>query len=151
MAGKLTETKHLDAANALLVFYKEQAKKLEAAGSHFMAAVALGAALETALLIFLMIEWDDTEGEAAIPDDLSLEDLVQAMQQIDVLNSAKFKDGAGDQSVEAVIREIQWMRNNLHPAKALRKSFDPSSFDEAQYLRLRDIYDAVMDNLLRNI
>ena len=149
--GKLTETKHFESANALLVFYQDQAEKLEEAGFYFMAAVALGAALETALLAFLFAEWDQAQGEAELPDRLTMEDLISVAKQIDVLNSVKFVEGAKDYSVETVIHEIQQMRNNLHPARSLRTAFDPSSFDAPRYHRLRDIYVAVMDNLLLNI
>lgn len=149
--GKLTETKHWEAAHALLLFHQEQAKKLEAAGLYLMAAVALGATLETALLVFLLVEWDETQGETAIPDNLTLDDLIVAAKQLDLLNAVKFREGSDAQSVEQVIRKIQWMRNNLHPARALRTSFTSSSFDEADYRRLRDIYVAVMDNLLYHI
>jgi len=149
--GKLTESKHWEAANTLLMFHQEQAKKLEAGGFYFMAAVALGAALETALLSFFLIEWDEAHGEAEIPDKVTLDDLILAAKQLDLLNAVKFQEASNTHSVETVIREIQWMRNNLHPAKALRQSFDPSSFDAAQYGRLRDIYGAVMDNLLHHI
>ena len=48
--GKLTGTQHGDAANDLLAFYEEESKKLESAGFYFMAAIALGFALESAVL-----------------------------------------------------------------------------------------------------
>jgi hypothetical protein len=40
--GKLTGTEHGDAANDLVAFYQQESEKLEAAGSYFMAAIALG-------------------------------------------------------------------------------------------------------------
>jgi seryl-tRNA synthetase len=143
--GMLTESKHWEAANSLLRFHQEQAKKLEAARFYFMAAVALGAALETALLVFLLVEWDETRGEVELPNKLTLEDLICAAKQIDVLNSVKYDSCTKTHSVEKVIHEIQWMRNNLHPTRALRQSFDPKLFDRDRY------QSAVMDNLLRNI
>jgi hypothetical protein len=149
--GNLTESKHWEAAHSLLVFHQEQAKKLGAAGFYFMASVALGAALETALLAFCLIEWNEAHGETEVPDDVTLNDLIWVAKKFDLLDAVKFHDGTNTHSVETVIREIQSTRNNLHPAKALRQSFDPSSFDAAQYGRLSDIYGAVMDNLLYNI
>jgi hypothetical protein len=149
--GKLTESKHWETAHALLIFHQEQAKKLEAAGFYFMASVALGAALETALLEFCLVEWDEAHGETEIPDDVKLNDLIWVAEKFDLLDAVKFHDGTNTHSVEMVIREIQSTRNNLHPAKALRQSFDPSSFDAAQYGRLSNIYGAVMANLLHNI
>jgi len=149
--GILTGTKHGDAVNSLLAFYEDEARKLEAAGSYFMAAVALGTALETALLGYMLVEWgEDNGGELKIPDDVSLNDLIEAADHFELLNAVKFRESelSGEHPVESVIREIQGMRNNLHPAKALRKSFDPASFDAAQYERLRKIYRAVINNLL---
>ena len=83
-------------------------------------------------------------------DKVTLDDLISAAKQLDLLNAVKFQEASNAHS-ETVIREIQSMRNNLHPAKALRKCFDPSSFDGALYGRLRDIYGTVMDNLLLHI
>jgi hypothetical protein len=150
----LTGTKHGDTANELMQFYQDEAKKLEAAGSYFMAAVALGAALETALLTFMLVEWDeDNGGELEIPDKVCLDELISAAKSFDLLNAVKFEDSRsqGARSVESVIREIQRMRNNLHAGKALRTGFNPASFGVTQYQRLRDIYGAVMDNLLYHI
>jgi hypothetical protein len=149
--GHLTGTKHGDAINALLKFYQDEAEKLEASGSYFMAAVALGAALETALLAYMLVEWaDDNGGELQIPDDIGLDDLIKKAKSFELLDAVKFQEATGTpaRSVEHVIQEIQWMRNNLHPAKALRKSFDPASFDANQYRKIRGIYGAVLDNLL---
>jgi hypothetical protein len=149
--GKLTGTNHGDAANHLMEFYQEQADKLEAAGSYFMAAVALGAALETALLTYMLVEWgEDNRGELEIPDDVALDDLIIAAKKFDLLNAVKFQEAEAvpARSVEDVIQEIQWMRNNVHPAKALRISFDPATFDSGQYRKLRGIYGTVLDNLL---
>jgi hypothetical protein len=116
-----------------------------------MAAVVLGSALETALLGYILVEWgEDNGGELNIPDDVSLNDLIAAADHFELLNAVKFRESeiSGEHPVEKVRREIQWMRNNLHPAKALRKSFHPGSFDQTQYERLRKIYRAVIDNLL---
>ena len=149
--GHLTGTNHGDSVNALLNFYQSEADKLEASGSYFMAAVALGAALESALLGYMLVEWaEDNGGELQIPDNVTLDDLIMAAKKFDLLDAVKFQEAeavpAG--SVEDVIQEIQWMRNNVHPAKALRKSFDPATFDAGQYRKLRGIYGTVLDNLL---
>jgi len=149
--GKLTRTKHGDEANRLMDFYQEQANKLEEAGSYFMAAVALGAALETALLTYMLVEWgEENSGELEIPDRVALDELVRAAKEFDLLNAIKYQEAGKTVpcSVEDVIQEIQQMRNNIHPANALRKSFDPSSFGKEHYRRLHGIYGAVLDNLL---
>src|ERR1017187_132725 len=71
--GKLTGTVHGDAANDLLAFYEERVAILEEAGQYFMAAMALGLALETSILTYLLVEFgEDNGGELEIPDSVSL-------------------------------------------------------------------------------
>jgi hypothetical protein len=150
----LTGTKHGDAANELMVFYQEEAKKLAGSGSYFMAAVALGAALETALLTFMLVEWgEENGGELKIPATVSLDDLIDAASEgnFDLLNAVKFKGPEGDCSVQSVVRKIQTTRNNLHAGRCLRKRFNPASFDVAEYEKMKAIYGAVTDNLLYHI
>lgn len=142
----LTGTKHGDAANELMVFYQEEAKKLASSGSYFMVGVALGAALETALLTFILVEWgEDNGGELEIPADVTLDNLIDAASDgnFDLFNAAKFKGPDGDCSVQTVVREIQVTRNNLHAGRCLRKQFNPASFGVAEYERLKAIYGAV--------
>jgi hypothetical protein len=152
--GKLTETKHADDATKLLTFYQNEAKKLEPSGSYFMAAVALGAALETALIVFMLVEWDEAEGsETELPDRVLLDELIGAAKEFDLLGAIKFQEAGreGARPVEEVIHEVQRMRNNLHPGKALRTRFDPAAFDATRYKRLREIYAAAIENLLYHI
>jgi hypothetical protein len=152
--GILTGTRHGDEANALLHFYQRQAKRLEASRSYFMAAVALGAALETALLTYMLVEWgEDNGGELEIPDDVRLSDLLEAAKEFDLLDAVQFRQSRKTPalSLVKVIHEIQAMRNNLHPARALRKSFNPASFKVKEYRRLRDIYSTVIENLLHHL
>ena len=52
--GKLTGTRHGDAANDLLTFYGDKVHELEEAGQYFMAAIALAFAIETAVLTYLL-------------------------------------------------------------------------------------------------
>jgi hypothetical protein len=150
----LTGTKHGDAANDLMVFYQDEATKLAASGSYFMAAVALGAALETALLAFMLVEWgEDNGGELKIPATVSLDDLIDAASEgnFDLLNAVKFRGPNGECSVQNVVRQIQITRNNLHAGRCLRKRFNPASFSSARYEKLKAIYGAVTDNLLYHI
>ena len=65
---RLTGTQHGDAANELLGFYQDKVRELENAGQYFMAAVALGFALETAILAYLLVEFgEDNGGELKNP------------------------------------------------------------------------------------
>ncbi len=76
--GKLTETRHGDAANDLLVFYSEQVVELENSGQYFMAAIALRFALETAILTYLLVEFgEENGGELQIPDSVNMVELVE--------------------------------------------------------------------------
>jgi hypothetical protein len=53
-----------------------------------MAAVALALALETAVLTYLLVEFgEDHGGEFKIPDSVNMSDLIEAVQEIDVLNA----------------------------------------------------------------
>jgi len=67
------------------------------------------------------------------------------------LSSVKFKDKFGEHAVEDVVLEISRMRNNVHAGVALRKNFNPAKFTKKQYVRLQDIFDAVVDNYNRNL
>jgi hypothetical protein len=86
--GKLTGTQHGDAANDLLAFYGEKVTELEEAGQYFMAAVALGLALETSLLTYLLVEFgEDNGGELEISDKVDMAQLIADANDIDVLNA----------------------------------------------------------------
>ncbi len=87
--GKLTGTRHGDAANNLFAFYGDKVGELEKAGQYFMAAIALGFALETAILTYLLVEFgeDDGTGELEIPDSADMGQLIEAANEIDVLNA----------------------------------------------------------------
>jgi hypothetical protein len=148
-AGSLTGTKHGDAALQLMSFYQDESEKLAESGSYFMAAVALGAALEAALLTFILLEGESDELE--VPDDVTLNHLIQAARDFDLLNAVRFHHGENTHPTETVIHEIQSTRNNLHPANALRKGFNPEGFGAEEYDRLREIYTTVLDNLNRHI
>ncbi len=84
----LTGTQHGDAANELLAFYQAKVDELESAGQYFMAAVALGFALETAILAYLLVEFgEDNGGELKIPSSVNMSGLIWAANEIDVLNA----------------------------------------------------------------
>jgi hypothetical protein len=86
--AKLTGTHHGDAANDLMAFYQEESKKLEAAGSYFMAAVALALALEAAVLAYMLVEWGEGNGgELKVPDSVAFQDLIEAAKELDLLSA----------------------------------------------------------------
>jgi hypothetical protein len=156
--GKLTGTVHGDAANQLLEFYSDKADELEESSQYFMAAIALAFALETAVLTYLLVEFgEENGGELEIPDSVNLSELVEAANEIDVLNapinipSHIYGDDIKTPPkhvAKDVIDKIRRFRNVIHPGRALRESFDPRTFTLAQLKEFRDMYDSVMHSLL---
>ena len=86
--GKLMGTTHGDAANDLHAFYVEQAHELEESGHYFMSAVALALAAESAVLVYLLVEFgEDNGGELEIPDSVGFSELIEAANAFDVLSA----------------------------------------------------------------
>ncbi|MGD0164653.1 MAG: hypothetical protein ABSB39_19450 [Candidatus Sulfotelmatobacter sp.] len=153
--AEFTCTRHGDQANELVLYWRRQTKREVKARSWFMAALALGSALEAMMYAYFII-WSGDDGndptrDEKVPDDLVLFDLIEAAKQIDLLSSVKFKDKFGEHAVEDVITEIRHMRNNVHAGVALRRNFNPAKFKKRDYMRLQGILDAVLDNYNRNL
>ena len=52
-----------------MAFYQDKAHELEESGQYFMAAIALGFAIETAVLAYLLVEFgEENGGELEIPE-----------------------------------------------------------------------------------
>ena len=156
--ANLTGTRHGDAANELLNFYNTQAEMLERSGQYFMSAIALAFAVETAVLAYLLVEFgDDNGGELKIPDDVNFSGLIDAARELDVLHapvdipSHVGGDGATDlpkHIADDVVDKIRRFRNLIHPARALKESYDPRTFSKAQLQEFQDMYESVMHSLL---
>lgn len=154
--GKLTGTRHGDAANNLFAFYQDKVHELEESGQYFMAAVALGLAIETAVLTYLLVEFGEDNGdELKIPDSVSLSDLIGGAEQIGVLNapinvpSHIREDGEPPRHVaREVIEKIRKFRNLIHPARALKESFDPRTFSHEQLIQLKEMHESVLHSLM---
>jgi hypothetical protein len=157
--GKLTGTHHGDAANDLMAFYQEESKKLEAAGSYFMAAVALALALEAAVLAYMLVEWgEENGGELKVPDSVAFQDLIEAAKELDLLSApmAVPPELAGDVEppkhlAKDVVDTIRRFRNLIHPARALKESFTPASFTAENLQEFKDKYWSVIYSLLYNL
>jgi hypothetical protein len=159
--GKLTGTRHGDAANELLVFYQDKVQELEEAGQYFMAAIALGLALETAVLTYLLVEFgEDNGGELQIPDSVNMSELIEAANEIDVLNAPTNIPShvAGDETSDPpkhvakdVVDKIRQFRNLIHPARALRESYDPRTFTHEQLEEFKQMYESILHSLLHYI
>jgi len=153
--AKFTATKHGDLANKIARYWQKQTEQEIEAKSWFMAALALGSALEAMLYAYFII-WSGDEGndptkDQKVPDCLALCDLIEAAKQVDLLSPVKFKDKFGEHAVENVITEIQRMRNNIHAGVALRNNFDPAEFTKKEYMRLQEIFYAVSHNWERKL
>lgn len=156
--GKLTDTRHGDAANNLLAFYGEKAYELENTGQYFMAAVALAFALETAVLTYLLVEFgDDNGGELEIPDSVNMAELIEAANEIDVLNAPVdiSSHAGGDEDTvpskhvaKDVVDKIRRFRNLIHPARALKESYDPRIFSHEQLKEFKEMFASITHSLL---
>jgi hypothetical protein len=154
--GKLTGSVHGDAANDLVAFYHDKVKELADADQYFMAGVALGFALETSLLTYLLVEFgDDNGGELEIPDSVSMSDLIEAANHFEVLNAPI--DGPShvredDRPPKHVAREVVDMvrkfRNLIHPGRALRERYDPRKFAREDFEDLKEMYDSITHSLM---
>jgi hypothetical protein len=153
--AKLTGTKHGDAANELLSFYTDKFLELEDSGQYFMAAVALALALETSVLTYLLVEFgEDNGGELQIPDSVSMSELIEAANELEVLNapinipSHIREDNKRPKHVaKDVVDKIRKFRNLIHPARALKESFDPSKFSKRDLKELKEMYESVVHSL----
>ena len=154
--GKLTGTVHGDAANDLLAFYEERVTILEEAGQYFMAAMALGLALETSILTYLLVEFgEDNGGELEIPDSVSLFELIEAANEIEVLAApidlpSHASDGKTPPKYVAkdVVDKIRKFRNLLHPARALKEGYDPRTLGREQLEEFKEMYRSITHSLL---
>jgi hypothetical protein len=159
--GQLTGTRHGDAANELLAFYVTKADELEQAGQYFMAAIALALALETGVLTYLLVEFgEDNGGELEIPDSVNMSELIAAANEIDVLSAPiNIPSHVGNDEDETppkhvakdVIDKIRRFRNLVHPARALKESFDPGTFTSEQLREFKEMYASVMHSSLHYI
>lgn len=154
--GKLTGIQHGDAANDLMAFYLEKVTALEDAGEYFMAAVALGFAAETSILTYLLVEFgDDNGGELEIPDSVNMSELIEAANQIDVLNAPiDIPSHAGDDEAppkhiaKNVVDKIRQFRNLIHPARALKEGYNPRTFTREQLGEFKEMYSSITHSLL---
>jgi len=154
----LTDAVDGDAANYLLAFYQDKANELANAGQHFMAAIALALALETVVLTYLLVEFgEENGGELKIPTSVNMSDLIDAANEIDVLNApidipshvGGDEDATPPKHVaKDVVDKIRKFRNLIHPGRALKESFDPKTFGAEQFDELREMYESVIHSLL---
>jgi hypothetical protein len=145
-----TCTNHGDLVNDLVLYWQKQHGRQVKAKQWFMAGLTLGCALEAMLYGYFIIWSGDEDNNPAkdeqIPDDLVLNDLLDAAKQFDLLTPVKFKDKCGKHAVQDVVHDIRHIRNNIHAGVALRKSFNPAKFRKKDYLRIKRIFDAVLEN-----
>jgi hypothetical protein len=154
--GKLTGTRHGDAANNLLAFYEDKVGELEKAGQYFMAAITLGFAVETAILTYLLVEFGaDNGGELKIPDSVNMSELIAAANDIDVLNApidipshANDNNSPPKHIAKEVVDKIRRFRNLIHPALVLKKGYDPRTFTREEFEEFKEMYSSITHSLL---
>ena len=154
--GKLKGSQYGDVANKLFAFYQDKAHELEEVGQYYMAAIALAFALETGILTYLLVEFgEENGGELEIPDKVNMAELIEACNEIDVLNapidipSHVRQDNKPPKFVaKDVVDKIRKFRNLVHPAAALRESYDPSTFTKEQLGNFKNMYESVTHSLL---
>ncbi len=154
--GKLKGSQYGDVANKLFAFYQDKAHELEEVGQYYMAAIALAFALETGILTYLLVEFgEENGGELEIPDKVNMVELIEACNEIDVLNapidipSHVRQDNKPPKFVaKDVVDKIRKFRNLVHPAAALRESYDPSTFTKEQLGNFKNMYESVTHSLL---
>ncbi len=123
-----------------------------------MAAIALGFAIETAVLAYLLVEFgEENGGELEIPDSVNMSELIAAADAIDVLNApidVPSHVGADDDDTppkhvaKDAVDKIRRFRNLIHPARALKESFDPRAFTLEQLKVFKDMYESVLHSLM---
>jgi hypothetical protein len=81
--------------------------------------------------------------------------LIEAVNEIDVLNapitgpSHAAEDNRPPKHVaKDVIDKIRKFRNLIHPACALKESYDPRTFTQDQLNEFNEMYDSVIHSLL---
>jgi hypothetical protein len=154
--GKLTGTQHGDAANELLRFYTDKFTELEESGQYFMAAIALALALETAVLTYLLVEFgEENGGELRIPDSVNMSELIEAANEIDILSApinvpshARNDERPPKHVARELVDKIKRFRNLIHPARALKESYDARTFTREQLEEFKEMYDSVMHSLV---
>lgn len=153
---KLTGPRHGDQANDLMSFYTDQAKSLEASGHFFMAAVALAFAVETAVLVYLLVEFgEDNGGELRIPSSVGFAELVGAADEIGVLRApincpshVRDDDEHPKYLAKDAVDKIRVFRNLIHPARALKEGWHPRTFDQKKMDELWEMSESVMHSLM---
>lgn len=154
--GRLTGTRHGDAANELFAFYQDKASGLEESGQYYMAAIALAFALETVILAFLLVEFgEENGGELEIPDNVNMAELIEACNEIDVLNApinipshVREDDKPPKYLAKDAADKIRKFRKLIHPGAALRQGFDPKTFTKEQFGEYKAMYESVTHSLM---
>jgi hypothetical protein len=90
-----------------------------------------------------------------IPHSVNFSDLIEAANEIDVLGApisgpshVREDDRQPKHVAKDVIEKIKKFRNLIHPARALKESFDPRSFTQQQLEEFQEMYDSVIHSLL---
>jgi hypothetical protein len=103
------------------------------------------------------LENDDGKGELEIPDSVDMSELIEAANEIDVLNAPidipshvnNDEDKTPPKHVaKDVVHKIRKFRNLIHPARALREGYNPRTFTQEQLEELKEMYRSITHSLL---
>lgn len=97
--AKFTCTEHGDLANKIAAYWQRQTEREAKAEEWFMAALALGSALEASLYAYFII-WTGDDGndptkDKKIPTNLALFNLIEEAKRADLMVAVNFKDEFG--------------------------------------------------------
>lgn len=123
--------------------------------------VALALAVETAVLTYLLVEFgEDNGGELEIPDSVNMSELIEAANEIDILNAPIDIPSlvGGDEETEPakhaaknVVDKIRRFRNLIHSAALSRNRTIPGTFTHEQLEEFKDMYESVVHSLLLHL
>jgi hypothetical protein len=81
--------------------------------------------------------------------------LIEAANEIDVLTApinipshVREDEKPPKHVAKEVVEKIRKFRNLIHPARALKESYDPRSFTHEQLKEFKEMYESVMHSLL---
>jgi hypothetical protein len=109
------------------------------------------------VLTYLLVEFgEENGGELEIPDSVNLSELIAAANEIDVLSApisshGDDEDNASKYVAKDVVDKIRMFRNVVHPARALKESYDPRTFTVERLAEFKEMYRSVTQSLLHNL
>ena len=87
-----------------------------------------------------------------------MSELIEAANEIDVLNApidipshAREDDAPPKHVAKDVVDKIRQFRNLIHPARALKRGYDPRTFTREKLEALKEMYSSITHSLLYHL